>query len=436
LGSTDAKGRVAFEAPEPPYTLVVSGENIRTRECFVAVATPLVRIVVIDGASASGRVLLAGSSEPPPPRTIVFAWPRDWRFTPRDFAQRVRTSDPRLALAWTDADGHFDLFGLPTEVPYFVSAAAPGWCDWPPTALLPGEENVVLMECILGVRVIVQERGGHLPGPLRSYGRPVAAQHFSGSDAAYLLSPNPVSELLGAGRAPSSGDPTRAEYLFACGRAREVLGPIPFQLDVPGTVSEVVDVWARPTDHGIYEVVLEAVPTPEARRDIELEFVGVPEKARSRLAVRAPVALVSLSSASGTLFADVDDFSQPLVLESVPVSLQLTSVTTNVGEPGEVRCERTSIDGGSERWRVDFGSCQALEIELMLPDGTLYRGPAVVLLGRSEETLGTPVVFDRAPYVLLSPSPADAHVLVLSPAGESVAPFEAAPVRRFAIAWQ
>jgi hypothetical protein len=417
--------------------LVAKGKEVQTRERFVDVVTPQIRIVVRVGTCASGQVIFSGTSETAPSGSIVVAWPEDWKFTPRDLAERIRVNDPGLVLSSTDEAGRFEVCGLGRDTSYSVTAVAPGWCDWPPSMLQHGEGNVLVLECIMGIRVRVQESGGApiRSGLLRTYGRPLPFRHGHLPGAAFIPIGDLVSELLGSSRPPACGDPTLAEILFACEGPMDALGPISFQVDIPGYLSESVDLWALPTNDGLQEWVIEAIPTLESQRDIRLVFANVAPEGRIKLATRAAIGQVVLLSGTQEVFADIEDLTRPLVLRSIPRSFELGSVSIQVGESAVLGLEQVHVTDQDEEWRADAGGLQALVLEIIQPDESLYRGPALVLVGTSEEAFGAPVFFDQAPYVLFSRAPSQAYVLLAYPRGDILMPEASGTRRRAPIEW-
>ncbi len=300
------------------------------------------------------------------------------------------------------------------------------------------------MDRLLGIRAVVQERGGKpldLP-PLRTYGKRVPIGDLDLRGARYLPLPNPIGELSGFGESPESGDPTRLELLFACSQELEMLGPIAFDLDLPGYRRESVDVWALPTDQGIQEQAVEASPLEGSRRDLRLEFLGIPAAASARLAVRGKLAQVVLvEQEQESFFVDVSDLSTTtLTLCNLPTSVRLESVLLNGHAPSRLSCELMSLADGVESWSVDLSGYQAVRVDLLQPDESRYLGPATLLAGQTEDQLSL-IHFDRGPYVLLSEAASELCVFAVEPEGSPLEPL-AAPagqpvhLRQVLIAWQ
>jgi hypothetical protein len=447
LGVSDPAGVVRSSALEAPFRLVVTGEGWQTRELLVERETALVRVVVRRGARISGTLVCSGSELPPEPGSgaRVVAWPSTWRFPPRGVARRLAASDPRTPSATADSVGRFELTGLAHGASYAVVGIGRGWCTWPPVVLAPSSDNVVRMDWIVGVRALVREVGGgplRLP-PLRSYGERVPVKELEALGGRLLLLPNLVGELLGAGPSSDPGDPTRVEFLFACSEELPMLGPIPFEVDLPGYRPDSRELWAMPTDHGLHEHVVEARPTGEARRDVRIDIARSPSAATERLSVRGHLGqLVLLGTGAARVSVDLPDLSAAsLLLRDLPFSLIPDALELNGDPPARLRCERRSDDStGSERWSIDASGYEAVRVELLLPDDSPYDGPALLLAGKSEDELTVLTYFDRGPYVLVAQDVASLQVVALEPAGE-LDPFELATTgngvrRRIRIPWQ
>jgi hypothetical protein len=343
-----------------------------------------------------------------------------------------------------DGEGSFELSGLAPSTPYAVLAVTPGWCVWPPVVLEASENNILHMECVLGVRATVLELGGLPLGlpPLRSYGRRVPIEHLEMRGARYVPRPNPIAELFGFGEGPESGDPTRMELLFTCPEELAMLGPIAFDVDIPSYRRESVDLWALPTDHGIAEQIVEALPSGEARRELRLELEGVPSQASTRLAVRGKLGqIVLVDSEEHRRFLDLCDLSSRTIsLPGLPRSLRFEGVHLTAENPTSVPCELASVTEDVESWRVDLSAFQTITVELRQPDDSQYLGPAIFLAGPSEDQLGGPIIFERSPFVLLSKRAPELCVLVFEPESflieAEVTPLEQPGVlRKASIGW-
>lgn len=433
LGVTGSAGVVTCAPIEAPFSLVASGEDIQTREMLVEREAPLVRMIVRRGASLSGRVVCSGSEQPAPSRVRVVAWPNSWRVPPSELARRVLEADPRALATTADVDGSFELRGLAPDTPYDVVAVAPGWCVWPPVVLEASANNVVRMGFVLGIRATVRELGDRsldVP-PLRAYGRRVPIEDLALRGARYVPRPNPIAELSGWGAGPESGDPTRMELLFTSPEELTMLGPIAFELDIPGYLRESVDLWALPTDQGISERTIEALPSGESRRELRLDLEGIPSQASGRLAIRGKIGqIVLVDPDQERRFVDLCDLSSTaIVLPDVPRSLRFEGVHLNAENPTSLPCELASVTEELETWKVELSAFQAITVELRQPDDSLYLGPAIFLTGPSEEELGGLICFERGPFVLLSARASGLCVFVFEPESIVLAPEAAVAAR-------
>lgn len=434
VGKTGAGGTLEI----PSEVAAGASQLTATHPEFARTTSPILTspggaqtLVLHEGASIRGDVSwLAGGG--PASDVPVFAIPTESSMPSSSYLARVATGMPSANATRTNKDGTFELHGLDKNRRYFVVAAWRGcFSRRAPAGIEPGRDPVRLeLGRIFGVRIAyfdsitrapIELPTGWIPGKGNSLRLPPK-----------LGSPFPChgrwTELAGI-----SPEFTREEaattscFYFIENPDTAALGPIPYQVNVPGYGPAQGELFALPVDAQVPEHAVFLVPLgPRKTSHLRVAFRGAPiglESGRSRV---GPEGVLLLSGENGVQTLALNRLG-PDVIEIDHLShgsyrwrAVAHSVPGAFAYPSETPDAQLNLGPETDEIEIDLSGSGAIQVVLEQIDGTPYVGP--VALEIADSPSGTEggyavanVRFDRAPYAIPGICAGNYVVRVLSP---------------------
>jgi len=433
LGRTDHDGRLQPDQVfSPPIWIAAKREGYVTGEVFIEEPVPSqIDLVLSQGRSLTGTVVIGSSGTPVGAGTRVLAWPSDYRIPPRDLAERAFARDPRCNCAVTDGNGRFTFAELPPEVPVSLVAGGPGYAmAVPVSGAVPGPEPVLLTVLPLyGAHVRLVEPDGqpiaYGTGLLPKASLPVK---LSAANAQYVYQPSFSLDLCGLPEPPRYGSAASELYLFTSAEGAGRVGPLTYRVAFLGYEPVQRQFWATPLSEGLNEVAITLTPTQVPRATLLVHFENVPAEAKRIQFCQGGVGKLKVRSVESrelVEFAVMDYSEDSLTIPGIPQGIYTFSFVTYSAFFSFTGAEGTGGDvlvgPGVTEWSVDLGGTGLLEIELYRQDGTRYTGVSVMTITQGSAVSPMPmmrqnkVFFERAPYLIAGLPPGAVSVAVDTP---------------------
>lgn len=275
-GVTDESGRTAISTDsvrERRATVRSTGYCSVTQ--FIPIEPPSsIRIRLAVAAGIAGSVLDAASGDPIADADVV-AWPLGLLPMSGTESLGALLGDPAFASTRTHTDGSFVLPGLDPGVRYGVCAGAPGRASRGQYAVgTPGGKHVVVeLERVLGVVFRYRDAEG---GPV------VVADELLPRLSQILL-PRNARPITGAFQSVLAGQveiPDGADrvYLYVTNDGSDRIGPLEFDVDLPGYLPTRVSAFAEPCDPDIPVALVELQRDAPAFGYLDIEYSGLPDR--------------------------------------------------------------------------------------------------------------------------------------------------------------
>ncbi len=313
----------------------------------------------------------------------ALAWSRGRRLSVNEVRGLMAgVAPPRVALAEASADGSFTLEGLREGESYVVGGFEPGAFSVDLVAATPGisESLDVVLEYVYATRLRLTDSVGESlktskklfgNGPFWSVANS-SVTGLAGAESYIALCGLPVDEIDDRGY--QSG-----LYLFRSDLRRESVGPVSYEIEVPGYAPISTELQAQRAHEAALQT-LELLPIAEGWGRLEIERIDAIEGivADSEL-VQPVLGVVYVSKGDENLynFALPWTSTRSLVIDGVPYGeykLLFQAKHTPWYYP-ELERHALSVGANTAKWTIDLRGSSALHLELVNTAGEGVQGP-------------------------------------------------------------